>query len=818
MPNDDFAFACEAIPGEGPFGAWGALRVVRFRGREALSEPYRYEITLLAKAGASDVDPRDLVGKRATLRIATLSNPPFKVVHGIVREASELADVPEGTLLRVILDPPWARAQHRTRCRIFLDKSLRRILEAVLAGDPLMEHRDAAEVEDDDSAPSFSPARELFTFRVTDTSRLDDPRARAFVVQYEESDFAFVSRLLEEEGISYHFENGRETCLLVLTDHDAGRPRLEPAQLGAAIPGRSVSNVALGARMRPTRVVLDDHDWRKPTLDIMAKAGSGDLAEYHYPGAYADAPGKGEPLASARLDRYHVEARYAAGAGSVRVLSAGSIFELEAEEPGHEGEYVVTRLDARGAQAGVLSQPAAEDAVPWEARFELARRGTGSAVEPSRFRPALRTPKPRIRGVQTALVTADPGASGAEVNVGGPDGLSVGCVRLRFPWDTEKARLAKEPSSLWVRVSQIFAGAGEGAVFHPRVGDEVIVDFDEGDPDRPVVVGRVYNGANLPARGAGHESSMKSLSTPGGGTYNEIMFGDAAGGEVLHYFAGKDQTTDVANFRRESVGSNAKMTVGGDNTETIAANRTENVGANDTLTIGGNQTITIGGNAVTIIGGNLAHSVGASELNMVGGSQTIGVGGSVTESVGADVSESYGASRETIVGGAVTESFGAMMKVSVGGNVTESAASHALDVSAARLMMIGGNYSTVVTGSVTTKVGAVEIEASGGPQTLEVGGSITRSGPLHLTFSAFEDDIKSAKLDAQGSSSSYNVITLEAIGMTRDVTGLAKSKSGASPSAYGFEKRMCGGILKIAAVGLFASGVDNQGGGPNVEA
>ncbi|HVK71278.1 MAG TPA: contractile injection system protein, VgrG/Pvc8 family, partial [Polyangium sp.] len=161
MPNDDFSFACEALPGEGPFGAWGALRVARFRGREALSEPYRYEITLLAKASAGEVDPRDLLGKRATLRIATLSNPPFKVVHGIVREASELSDLPEGTLLRVILEPPWARAQHRTLCRIFLDKSLRRIVEAVLTGDPLMEHRSSAEVEDDDNTPTFTPAREL---------------------------------------------------------------------------------------------------------------------------------------------------------------------------------------------------------------------------------------------------------------------------------------------------------------------------------------------------------------------------------------------------------------------------------------------------------------------------------------------------------------------------------------------------------------------------------------------------------------------------------------------------------------------------------
>jgi len=813
MADYDYALACEAISAVG--NPWQPLQVARFQGREAISELFRYEITALAKGSAAELDPRDLIGKRLSLRIATTSMPMSKMVHGIIEEAMDLDDVPEGTLLRLVLVSPWARAMHRKRCRVFLDKTLRQIITTVLQDDPLVQKSDA-EVDPDDLAPTYSPAKERFTWRIQDPSRLDNPRARPFVVQYNESDFAFVSRLLEEEGISYHFEQGSDTCLLVLTDHDGGRARLSPdLPLGPAVPNRKVDNVKLGARLRPTAVILDDHEWRKPNLDMTAKAGDekDDLVEYHYPGSFFDAPSQGKPVATARVDRYRIESKYAVGVGSVRLLGAGSVFKLVYDLGDRDGEYVVTSLEVRGEQQGVISLPSGGSSLPWEARFELARRGTGSNVEESNFRPALMTPKPRIRGIQTAIVTSDPGSPGAEINVGGPDGISIGCVRVRFRWDTESARLAKEPSSCWLRVSQIFAGAGQGAVFHPRVGDEVLVDFDDGDPDRPVVVGRVYNGANLPAHTQPPVSSMKSLSTPGGGTYNEIMYDDSAGRELLHYYAGKDQTTDVANMRRESVVAQATMNVGGNNSETIGASRTESVGANDTLKIGVNQDILIGANSTTRIGGNLTHTVGANEVNTVGVSQLNLVGGNLTETVGAAVTESYGASRKTSVTGAVSEDFGAMMSVTVGGNVDEKCASHKLDVSAARLIAIGGNEKSVIKGPNTTSVGAVVLQVSGGTQDLTVTGNIVRNGPLHLTASAFEDDIKAVKMEAEGSSLSMNVISLEALGMTRDVTGIGKSTTGASPSAWGFEYKNEPCIIKIAAVGLVASGVDTQAGG-----
>src|SRR5262249_25382235 len=157
-------------------------------------------------------------------------------------------------------------------------------------------------------------------------------------------------------------------------------------------------------------VRLGDYDWRKPALDLSAKATTDPAAlfEHRYPGGYADAPAQGEPLARARLDRHHVEAEYGAAEGTCRMLSAGSIFQLDHAKERVEGEYLVTKLDIRGEQHGVASVSSAQHrGLPFTCAFECARRGHGAGVEESRFRPARLTPKPRIVGSQTAFVTRD---------------------------------------------------------------------------------------------------------------------------------------------------------------------------------------------------------------------------------------------------------------------------------------------------------------------------------------------------------------------------------------------------------------------------
>lgn len=251
---------------------------------------------------------------------------------------------------QLVLSPPLARAAHRTRCRIFLEKTTRQIIDAVLQSEPDFQRCDGAVAEVDDTAPpGFTPAHEVYAWRVMDASRIDDAEARPYCVQYNESDLAFVSRLLEEEGIGYHFESGDGASLLVLSDRDVGRARLAPFEpLGGDVFNRVVTTMKLGARLRPRKVSLLDYNWKNPALRMAVEepspASPSDLVAHEYPGLYPDRPTQGLPLATAQLDRLEVEASYAVGEGDCRVLSAGSIFALEHARARWEGEYLVTKL------------------------------------------------------------------------------------------------------------------------------------------------------------------------------------------------------------------------------------------------------------------------------------------------------------------------------------------------------------------------------------------------------------------------------------------------------------------------------------------
>jgi type VI secretion system secreted protein VgrG len=786
MTLHDFTFAWEHA--DAPDGPWAHLQVVRFHGREELSSLARYELTLLAKSPAPEVDPHALIGARATFRIATLTQPAYKLIHGILIEAEEIASAPDGMLYRVVLVPPLVRARHRTRCRIFLDKTTRQILETVLQGDPDLTLKNGATVEEDDgSCASFSPAEEKFCWRIADPARLDDLRVRPYCVQYNESDLAFVSRLLEDEGISYHFEHGPGLCLLVLSDTDQGKARLDPFDPLGESEGRLLRAVKLGARLREKTVRLRDYDWRKPALDLLAETdkGAADLFEDHWPGRFSDAPGQGEPLAQARLDRYRVEAEYATAEGHCRLLSAGSVFALDHGKARYEGEYLVTKLDLRGEQQGMLSVHAEQGAVPFVCSFECARRGHGSSTEESRYRPLRATPKPRIAGSQTAFVTADPNAKDAEIQVGGPEGAEVGCVRLRFHWDTENKRLDKEPSSCWVRVSQAFAGAGEGALFHPRVGVEVIVEHIDGDPDRPIVTGRVYNGRNrppAPAAGAATVSIFKSFASPGAGVHNEFGFDDTAGSEQVKMHAGKDWNSTIGHDRSEKVANNSSSDVTVDRSESTGANRsttvtgtnTESVDGDESVSIKSNQSISVSVDQSTEVGADQRLSVGANRLACVGANQTVTIGandslsvaGNLSETVSGNASQSVsgnktvgvsGNSGETVSGSRSTIVSGTMSH-SVSGTITRSGAADVKDTAGADLgMMAGANFGVVAGGVVSLIAGSeavlqgasVHVNAAG-DIVLSAGGSSIKIGGGGVTINGGPVKIAGSSVDITG--------------------------------------------------------------------
>lgn len=715
----DITFAWEGAAG--PEGPWSHLRVVSVRGTEALSSPYRYEITALAREPAPELDPEELIQAHATLRFATITAPEYRVVHGIIVEAEEIGPIPGGMMYRLTLAPPLARAMHRVRCRIFLEKTTRQIIDAVLQGDPeLSLAAGATAPPDGGDDTSFERAKEIYTWRVTDASRIDDAATRSYCVQYNESDLAFVCRLLEEEGISWHFENGDGVCLLVLSDKDVGRARLDPFDpLGPGAPGRAIQSMKLGARMRPRKVSLLDYNWKQPTLDMaVAEPGrpaGADLVYHEYPGRYTETPAMGKPLAAVTLDRLEVEASYAVGESTCSALAAGNIFVLDHPQPRYDGEYLVTKMEVRAEQAGALPPggvaPMAFSGTPYAVTFECARRGKNGSVAESRFRPARVTPKPRIQGSQTAFVTAEPSTKGAEIHVGGPPGAEIGCVRLKFHWDTDTARHAKEPTSCWVRVNQVFAGVGEGAVFHPRVGVETIVDFEEGDPDRPIVVGRVYNGKNRPPGGSPTVSTFKTMSSPSSGAFNELTFDDTAGNEQIKMHTPFNWNSDAGNDRSEKVGMNSASAVGVDRNENTGSNRTTTAGGNNSETVAGNESVTVGANQNVNVGSNQSISVGSNQTLSVTGNQTESVTGNREVTITSNDKLTVTGTQDIGVTGAQTEKYGATQDIKV-------ASSQKTQVGAEQTMEATGAQGFKSSASQKLEAPTQEIKAAG-TQTLK---------------------------------------------------------------------------------------------------
>lgn len=718
MPSTDHTELTFAWDGcEGP----AHLRVVAFSGREAISELFRYDLTLLARDAPQLVDPDEIVGQRATLRIATASAPSLRHVHGVVTEAEELRPVHGGMLYRVVLMPPLVRALHRTRCRIFLEKTTRAILGAVLTSDPRMVEAAASSTDSEGGLwDDFAPASEGFVWRVHDTSRIEDGQTRPYCVQYNESDFHFLARLLEEEGLRFHFEHTSTECLFVISDTDDGAVRLADP-FGPHHLGREVSAVQLGRRLRATRVHLTDYNWKKPALDMRVEASDNGpregLFEATYPGLYPDAPEQGQPLAAARLARLQTEARIALLSGTSRVLAAGAVFAVDHPEERYSGEYLAVALEVRGEAAGELPPGAGTPSgVPYMIRAECARRGNGS--RDSGYRPAHTVAKPRVFGSQTAFVTAEPAARGAEIHVGGPDGAEIGCVRLAFHWDTEKARHEKEPTSAWVRVSQLFAGAGEGALWHPRVGTEVVVEYLDGDPDRPIVVGRVYNGKNRPpagADGAPTVSTFKSTSSPGAGVHNELLFDDAAGSELFKIHAGKDWKSEVGHDRSETVtnhstsdvGVNRSESTGADRSTTVKGNNTETIGADESITIGANQKLSVGADQTVSVSANRGESIGSNDTLGVGGNKSMTIGGNRSEAIGGDGEQSIGGRKSVSVGGLSVEIVGGDRAVSVGGTMSHAVAGSSVTGAGADMALnAGGSIGVVAAADVGVQAGA----------------------------------------------------------------------------------------------------------------
>jgi len=702
--SEEFFFAWEGATASA--GPWAHLAVLEAVGTEAMNRPYEYTIDLARVSGTPDVALEDLLGARATLKIRTRIDPPVRLIHGVISEVEELADVHGDGRFRVRLTPPFTMARMLRRCAVHVDKRLVDIFDETLtrAGRGMGLERSTGENgERASDHPDYRTVRATYVWRVRDTSRLYDEKARPYCVQYEESDVAFVERLLEEEGIGYHFEHTDTECRLVLSDVDSSRLDLS-GDLTLAQDGlnREVRDLRLGGRMRPMAYGLVDYDWRKP--DLFLAAVGGDTSEsaqgtLEQPGRFEFTKDLGQRLADVRFGRLETERRYGSFASGCRALGAGVVVSIEHTRHQFSGKYLVASLHVRMRQPGHFAD-SAEAEPTYEVKVEAvaSRAPDQAALADSGFRPERRTPRPRISGSQTAVVTSETDVE-QEINVGGD--ADVGSVRLRFHWDLARTPKDKSPTSCWVRVSQMFAGGkGHGAIFNPRVGDEVVVEFLEGDPDRPLVTGRVYNGRNLPPENITNRptySCIKSMTSPYNGNFNLLSFEDQQDEELIMIHAARDFEVKVER--------------------------------NTNVYIGDFSLIHVHGRQHTIVDGFQKTELKDSQFVQVTGSQEVVVTGYQSTRIGADQDYAVVADQRVTISGVQSTTAGVAQKtdaptISETGNVNltdanvivEQASTVLTDATAithtAAVILIDGGIVTVSGGTVIVDGGTVNV--SGG--------------------------------------------------------------------------------------------------------
>ncbi|MEW5925886.1 MAG: type VI secretion system tip protein TssI/VgrG [Gemmatimonadota bacterium] len=554
------------------------LLLAGLSGVEGVSMPFGFHLDLLSEDPA--VRAEDVLRTPVTLTLR-LPEGEERRIHGLVSRFVQLGQADELTSYRAEV-VPWLWFLSLSRdCRIFQNLSVLEIVEQVFR------------------AQGYSD------FQVRCTRGY--PK-REYCVQYRETHLDFVSRLLEEEGIFYFFEHSESRHVLTLADSNGSVPPC-PGFAKARMAAQSTLDEDVVTELRREHsvfvgtVTLRDYDYLQPSLSLESSmSGDGREEVYDYPGNYTTLD-EGERYARIQLEAEEALRQTVQGKGLCRYFQSGCRFDLSDHYVGAANQaYLLLRVHHSGSGGDYRSW----DSAPVDYHNEFL-----AIPHDVPFRPARKTPTPVVRGSQTALVV---GPAGEEVWVD-----RHGRIKVQFPWDRTGRR--DENSSCWVRVAQPWAGKGWGAVQIPRIGNEVIVEFLEGDPDRPIVTGSVYNAEQTPPfalPGAGIQMGMKSRSSPGGGGYNEITMTDTKGREMLNVHAQYDMVTRVEH--------DDTQTVVNDRTIGVTGNHTETIQKDCTLTVNGKHTETVRGNTgITISEGDYTHDVAT-------GTATLHVKGAVAES------------------------------------------------------------------------------------------------------------------------------------------------------------------------------------------
>jgi type VI secretion system secreted protein VgrG len=635
------------------------------------------------------IDAASLLGKRLTVRVTRTDREGERCFHGIVHGA-HVSMEDRFFRLRVAARPRMARLALGRDHRIFQDLSVPEVVQAVVerAGLPA----DCLELA---LSGTYEP--------------------QPYITQLDESDYDFVSRLLYEEGIGFFVKNDLDAERIVLFDDASAYEPLE-----ATLPFQAEQVLDAVTRVREVRriasdaVMLRDYDLTRPSVDLSARQeaeGATGREVYLHPGDFLDSA-RGDRLARVALERLQLHTRVFHGGGAVPSMEPGRTFQLEGHprsELGQEMLLIAVTHALRGTQL---------------------RTSFTAIPSDTPFRPHVERPRPPVGGTHVAFVT---GAAGQELH-----GSEHGQVKVRFPWD--RSGITDDRSSTWLRVGQLPL---PGSMIVPRVGFEVLVDYELGDADRPLVVGHLYNGEAMPPYelpGAARRSAIQTATTEGGAGANEVRFDDTAGGEEMLVNASFDYTCSVENDARTGV----------------MANETSDIGGNHSVSVTGSYGSVVSGSRSLAVSGNQEVAVAADYSNGTGGDLSVTVG-SRNETCGGDLTENIQGTYDLTVGGlmAVTGIAGININV-VGASESSVGAAWAETTASSRMSTCGGTRKETVGALKMVKADTVAVSCGAGyvqncaSESVKAGGNRVDSAAAIAVTAAGGLDVDAANINISG--------------------------------------------------------------------
>jgi type VI secretion system secreted protein VgrG len=708
------------------------LEFLQLEAEEAISQPFTYRV--LARSNNPDIDYNALVGQNVSVKLhigEPLPDEP-RYFHGVVEEVM-LQDSSDREYRYLLKLRPWFWFLSQTQdCKVFQNKTVLQIIDEVLADHPMA-------LLDNRTMASYTPW--------------------VYCVQYRESDFNFLSRLMEQEGIYYYFthdpkDGGKHT--MVIADSasssdacvgcDALRVRRGSSGAGSHAAGQQeVWDLASARRVMPGTAVIGDYDFTRVKVlqQDRAEPGQhvlGDMEFFDYPGFY-DKEDDGKHFVAAQMEEYASATQFMSGACDAPTLSCGGLIQLKGSpRAADNAECLVLSTSIRVHNEQLLAPAAGEAGIG----FALSFTALPSAVS---YRARRLTPKPVVQGPQTAVVV---GPAGDEIYTD-----KYGRVKVQFHWDRYGKK--DEKSSCWVRVSSPWAGKSFGFIQVPRIGQEVVVDFLEGDPDQPLITGRVYNAEQMPPWELPANATQSGVLTRSskGGAYsnaNAIRFEDKTGAEQLWIHAEKNQDIEVENDETHWVGHDRTKTIDHDETNhikhdrtetvdnnekiTIGVDRTESVGNNEKIAIGVNRTETVGSNENIAIGVNRTETVGSNETITVGSNRSVTVGASETKTVALQRTHTVGVNETITVGAAQEVTIGALQAVTVGASQTVNVGvNRSVDVGSALSTSVGADESRSVGDGRSTTIGKDDALKVGKNLVIDAGDSVTiKTGSASITM------------------------------------------------------------------------------------